>query len=80
MSVYTVLHSTAHLDIIVNKAILLSNKYIYHIFIAVVPCSIRTHATDRPDRQSDLRHEYQSKIFLISFLILNYLNVMMYQL
>ena len=34
MSVYTVLHSTAHLVIVVNKAILLSNKYIYYIFIA----------------------------------------------
>ena len=55
MSVYTVLHSTAHLVIVVNKAILLSNKYIYYIFIAVVPWSIRTHATDRPDRRSDLR-------------------------
>ena len=37
MSVYTVLHSTAHLVIIVNKAILLANKYIYYLFIAVVP-------------------------------------------
>ena len=39
MSVYTVLHSTAHLVIVVIKAILLSNKYIYYIFIAVVPGS-----------------------------------------
>ena len=33
MSVYTVLHSTAHIVIVVNKAILLSNKYIYITYL-----------------------------------------------
>ena len=35
-NIYTV-SRTAHLVIVVNKVILLSNKYIYYIFIAVVP-------------------------------------------